>query len=166
MSRLCLYAPHFTFDCMDLGCRKSGGRCEVVELQGGRRTCRCVVLPPSTNVAEIVGGQAVDDPLTIYLSKIAQLETCDDGWFGDALHSARAGDDDMRRRIVGSCLQVALQAAKRVRNNATNDELMSIIEDANYGLWRSVDTFTGSTATEFVRHAEQAVDSHLSQFQP
>jgi hypothetical protein len=103
----------------------------------------------------------VDEPLVIYRTQIGELEPCSDQWFGTALAAAQTGDDDARRRIVGSCLSVALRIAERHYGHLDSDELLGFIECANHGLWQSVPTFRGTTADEFVRHAEQSVEAHL-----
>ncbi len=105
----------------------------------------------------------MNDPLAMYRTQVAQIEPCSETWFGDAIEAARAGDEEARRRIVGSCLGVALRCVERNANGAGGDELLTMIEDANNQLWRSVPTFQGSTPAEFVRHAEDVIESHLSQ---
>jgi hypothetical protein len=89
-------------------------------------------------MADSEGGTIVNDPLTVYRRSVAGLEPCADHWFDAALGAARAGDDDARRRIVGSCLPVALKVVERKHGHLAGDELLGLIETANNGLWASV----------------------------
>src|SRR5437773_8510534 len=107
MSMLCLYAPHGPLNCMDLGCMRRGGHCEVAELDDKRFVCNCAASRPSTNLIDVQRGRAMDqddvDIVALYRSKLAEIEPCSDSWFEETLHAAQAGDDNACRRIVGSC---------------------------------------------------------------
>ena len=161
MSRLCLYAPHGVVDCMDLGCRQRGGTCEVVEIDEEHLACRCAPTLPSTNVADRRGGSQMDDLLALYRANLAQLEPCSEVWFAAALRAARAGDQNARRRIVGSCLGLALEIVEGRNAGLGCDDLLGLVEDANAWLWNCVTTFEGTTASEFVCHARSVIEARL-----
>ena len=162
MSQICLYAPHGTSDCMDLGCRQRGGSCKVVELKDDKRICRCLMALPSTNIVDMEGGAVVTDPVATYRTRVSELEACSDDWFAQTLAAAHSGDDNARRRIVGSCLNLALRVVDKYFGTASAEEFLNRVEDANYILWRSLDSFAGSTAIEFTQHAQVAVEARFS----
>jgi DNA-directed RNA polymerase sigma subunit (sigma70/sigma32) len=96
-----------------------------------------------------------------YKSMVETQPLLDDGWFGPALAQARQGDEEARRRIVGSSLRLALPVAEVLAAARTDLPFWDLVQEANVALTHSLQQFTGSLAGDFAAQAERDVRSHL-----
>ena len=95
-----------------------------------------------------------------YESKLQLVsDTCADPWFAEQLALSRAGDQDARRRISGSCLRMVLDMAKRRWRPDSQLSLLEFVEEGNAALIKTIKRFGGSTASEFLRELTQNVES-------
>src|SRR5437660_1505203 len=102
----CVYAPGPHGYCFDLTCGRQGGRCEYHE-PPGRTACRCTAATPSPNRGDALEGVAMETGYAQYRTMIDAQPLWDDGWFVSSLAQAREGDDEARRRLLGSGLRLA-----------------------------------------------------------
>jgi hypothetical protein len=86
-------------------------------------------------------------------------DVCADPWFAEQLAVSRAGDEQARRRICGSCLRVVLAIAKRRWQPESLLSPLEFVEEGNVILMKTVRRFSGSTAAEFLRQLTQNVES-------
>jgi hypothetical protein len=86
-------------------------------------------------------------------------DVCTDPWFGEQLALSRAGDEQARRRICGSCLRLVLDVARRRWRPHSLLSLLEFVEEGNAILLKTVKRFGGSTAPEFLRQLTQNVES-------
>lgn len=100
-----------------------------------------------------------------YRSRIRELPESDDSWFPEALAQARQGNDDARRRLLGSGLRTALRIAEDLRGEDDPD-FLDFVEEANRGLAQALKSFQGSTADEFHRHLTAAIRTRLQVYTP
>ncbi len=98
-----------------------------------------------------------------YRSRIRELPECDDSWFPGALAQARQGDDDARRRLLGSGLKTALRIAEELREEHDPD-FLDFVEEANRGFTQALRAFQGSTAEEFYRHLTETIRTRLQAY--
>ena len=103
----------------------------------------------------------MDNALTKYKAVVAAQPLLDDGWFGQALAQSRQGDDEARRRILGSGLRLALDIAETMAPEQTEIPFWDLVQEANGALTRSLDQFAGSLADDFTAHADHNIRSHL-----
>lgn len=96
-----------------------------------------------------------------YRTQIHELPECADSWFPEALTRYRAGDEEARRQILGSCLRVALQLAEERRGPDSTDDVFDLIEEANRGVTQALRTFSGTSAEDFLRHVTDTVNARL-----
>jgi DNA-directed RNA polymerase sigma subunit (sigma70/sigma32) len=99
-----------------------------------------------------------------YKSMIETQPLLDDGWFGLALALARQGDDEARRRILGSGLRLTLPVAEALAAGRTDIPFWDLVQEANFALTQSLHHFTGSLAGDFAAQVERDVRSHLQAF--
>jgi len=100
--------------------------------------------------------------LANYRSRVQEQPSCDDSWFVAALEQYRAGDEQARLRILGSCLRLALAVVESKHPTSGEEEFLRQVEEANSGLTKALTTFTGSSSAEFLRHAESVIVNRLS----
>lgn len=156
----CVYAPGPHGYCLDLTCGRQGGRCEYRE-PPGRRACRCTAAAPSPNRGETLEGIPMDTALTQYKSVVDAQPPLDDGWFAEALSQTRRGDDEARRRILGSGLRLALAVAESVAPTRPDVPFWDLVQEANAALTRSLERFAGGAAADFAAQADRDIREHL-----
>jgi hypothetical protein len=99
-------------------------------------------------------------PLEIYESQLNLVTgVCTDPWFAEQLVLSRAGDEDARRRICGTCLRLVFEIAKRRWRPDSLLSQLEFVEEGNVTLMKTVKRFSGSTAPEFLRQLVQNVES-------
>jgi len=77
----------------------------------------------------------------------------------EQLALSRAGDEQARRRICGSCLRLVLDIAKsRWRSDGPLD-LLEFVQEGNRVLMKTVTSFAGSSAEEFLHELTLKVNS-------
>jgi hypothetical protein len=162
-STLCAYMPGPAGECINVGCRGRGGQCAYIGGKRGRERCRCRVGSPSENVAESELEVAVETAMSIYRQRIRELPACSADWFTEALARARAGDEMARRTIQGGCGSRVLSVVEARYANATDEELLGLVQDANVALERVVETFSGESVEEFLPHLDAAIERQLQQ---
>ena len=96
-----------------------------------------------------------------YKSMIDAQPVLDDSWFASALTQARHGDDEARRRILGSSLRLALPVAESLAATRTDLSFWDVVQEANVALTHSLQHFTGSLAGDFAAQVESDVRAHL-----
>jgi DNA-directed RNA polymerase sigma subunit (sigma70/sigma32) len=160
-SSLCVYAPGPWGNCLDLGCRDRGGRCEYVGGRQGRSRCVCRVGEPSRNVAA-GEGLAVEETLELYRSAVTAQPECAEPAFSGWLRRFRDGDEAAGRAISGSCLRIALAEVESRPTLPGGLAFLDAVQEANAGLVEALHSFTGSTAEEFVEHARWTIRDWLS----
>jgi hypothetical protein len=100
------------------------------------------------------------EPLALYESQLHLVtEVCADPWFAEQLALSRAGDEQARRRICGSCLRMVLDIAKRRWRASSQLSLLEFVEEGNVILMKTVKRFGGDTAPEFLRRLTQNIES-------
>ena len=89
--------------------------------------------------------------LELYESHLDSItDVCADPWFSKQLALSRAGDEQARRRICGSCLRLVLDIAKRRWRSNQSLSLLDFVQDGNAILMKMVKRFTGTSADEFL----------------
>jgi hypothetical protein len=86
-------------------------------------------------------------------------DVCADPWFGEQLALSRAGDEQARRRICGTCLRLVLDTAKQRWSPNSRLSLLEFVEEGNVILMKTVQRFDGSTAAEFLQQLTQNLES-------
>jgi DNA-directed RNA polymerase sigma subunit (sigma70/sigma32) len=103
---------------------------------------------------------AMQEPLEMYESQLRLFtDVCADPWFAKQLALARAGDEDATRRICCSCLRTVLDIAKRRWRAESRLSLLEFVAEGNVILVKTVKSFSGNTATEFLKRLTQDVES-------
>jgi hypothetical protein len=106
----------------------------------------------------------VEDALEQYERRVRQVqEACADPWFSQKLARYRAGDDEARLLICGSCLGLVLDLA-RARWRPGTVGLLELVQEGNVALAEALATFQGRTAQEFLWHLTAAVEKRLRIF--
>src|SRR5262245_48616374 len=130
-SRPCVYAPGPWGNCLDLGCRNRGGRCEYVGGRRGRSRCVCRTEEPSRN---LTGEGEVVEALELYRAEVAKLPACADPDFSVRLGQYRAGDEEAGRAIIGSCLGMVLALVESLPALPAGCDVLDAVQEANAGL--------------------------------
>src|SRR4051794_31310369 len=106
-------------------------------------------------------GMVIDDGRAPRMESQLHLvaDNCADPWFAEQLAMSRAGDEEARRRICGSCLRLVLEVAKRRWRPDCLLSLLEFVEEGNAILMKTMRRFAGSTAPEFLRQLTQNVES-------
>lgn len=100
--------------------------------------------------------------LAEYRAVIQSQPECEDSWLGDSLARARAGDDEARRRILGSFLRLALERAEARVPASGRLELFDLIQEANAGLNHGLATFDGQTVGELESWLRDSVERAIT----
>jgi hypothetical protein len=147
--------------CLDLTCRRQGGRCHYTG-KPGINGCRCEAAAPSPNRADLERSRPVESALELYRQKVSELPACEEPWFSGTLQRLRSGEEDQVREISGRCLHLALALAEARAGKRDEAELFDQIQEANAALLESIHSFKGTGWDEFRRHAEQTITRRLA----
>lgn len=97
--------------------------------------------------------------LEMYESQLHLVtDVCADPWFGEQLALSRAGDEEARRRICGSCLRLVLDIARQRWRPDSLLNFLEFVEEGNVILVKTIERFDGSTAPEFLRQLTQNIE--------
>lgn len=99
--------------------------------------------------------------LLFYRNQIEDLPLCIDPLFRENLTQYRAGNLLAAQWISGSCLRIAYELAMKMEDPPAALCEIERIEEANAGLWLSINSFTGSSAEEFIEHARKHISARL-----
>src|SRR5262245_43117208 len=98
--------------------------------------------------------------LEMYESALRSVaDVCDDPWFTEQMALSRAGDEQARRRISGSCLQLVLDIAKRWWRDESPLGLLEFVEEGNVILMKTIKAYKGHTAADFLQRVTQNLES-------
>lgn len=104
----------------------------------------------------------MEQSLEIYRSVIAQQPVCDDSWLVGCLQRSRAGDDGARRRILGSCLRLALSYVETNCRGRSEPDFFGLLQDANAALEEGLASFQGETAAELEQCLRVCVEQRIA----
>jgi len=107
-------------------------------------------------VADAEEGPVVES-LELYRAEVARVPACADPEFSNRLAEYRAGDEAAGRAITGSCLGMVLALVESLPDLPAGLDLLDAVQEANAGLVEALQTFSGTTATEFGDHARRTV---------
>jgi hypothetical protein len=99
-------------------------------------------------------------PLEMYESGLGMVaDVCADPWFTEQLTLSRAGDEQAKRKISGSCLRLVLGIAKRRWQSESLLSLLEFVEEGNVVLMKAIKRFRSGSAQEFLQQLTQNVES-------
>jgi len=97
-------------------------------------------------------------PLEMHEVHLAEVtDACVDPWFSEQLRKCRAGDQDAKSRICGSCLRLVLDIVKEKCRSERWERKVDLVQGANWLLVQTLRRFDGSTAREFVDQLQHRV---------
>jgi DNA-directed RNA polymerase sigma subunit (sigma70/sigma32) len=103
----------------------------------------------------------MDAAFATYKAMVEKQPSLDDSWFVAALAQARQGNEEARRRILGSGLRLTLAVAEVLASTRSDLSFWDLIQEANVALTHSLDQFTGSFVKDFVTQVDRDIRSHL-----
>lgn len=99
--------------------------------------------------------------LSLYREQIDGQPPCVASLFRENLQKYRVSDEDAARWIFAICLRIAFEVATTMELPHSALKEIERIEEANAGLWMSIDSFAGVSAEEFTEHARKHILARL-----